>query len=174
MKRFHRVILKNLPRLTLYLPRIKRMTLRPMRYTRSQRHEMAMRIVHAVARSGKIEVEAFGQENIPLDGGCLICANHQDKFDPLAIWLTHKQPASVVIDDAACHRPVIRDFVRIVNAVRLQKDNLKSMYRMTHEITERLRAGERFILFPEGRYEERYQKFRLLYPALKGVFPKLR
>ena len=167
MNRFYRVILRNLPRITAYFPRMKRMALRPYRYTRQQRYNMAMKCVRHVARSGRIEVEAFGLEHIPAEDGCLICANHQDKFDPLAIWMTHAQPVSVVISDDACHRPLIRDFVRIVDAIKLKKNNLKSMYRMTEEMTQRLREGERFILFPEGRYEEEYH---MLLPFMPGCF----
>ena len=153
MNRFYRVILKNLPRITAYFPRMKRMALLPQRYSREQRWDLAMRCVRHVARTGKIEVEAYGLENIPEEDGCLFCANHQDKFDALAIWLTHDRPVSAVISDAACHRPLIRDFVRMIDAVRLKGDNLRSMYRMSEEITRRLREGERFIIFPEGRYE---------------------
>ena len=167
MNRFNQVILKNLPRIVVYWPRMKHMALCPQRYTGAQRYDMAMKCVRHVARMGGIEVEAFGLEHIPPEGGCLVCPNHQDKFDPLAIWLTHAQPISVVIDDAACHRPIIRDFARIIDAVKLEKTDMKSMYRMTEEVTRHLKSGGRFILFPERQYEEDYHTLR---PFMAGCF----
>ena len=167
MNRFYKIILKNLIWVPFILPRMRLMAKHPERYTEEQRYALAMKVVQLVADSGSIQVRSHGMEHIPSEGGCLICPNHQDKFDPLAIWLTHKSPVSVVIDDAACHRPVICDFVPMVDGIKLLKNDLKGMYRATEEVRRKLQQDKRYILFPEGQYEEEYHTLR---PFMTGCF----
>ena len=166
MNRFYTVILRNLHNVVFRLPRMMWMARHPERYSEQRKYKMCMSVVRMVTRGGGIRVEAYGLENIP-EGPCLVCPNHQDKYDPLAVWETYPTPINVVIDDAACHRPVIREFTTLLNSIKLEKRSLKSMYKMAGELSQRMSAGEKFILFPEGQYEEDYST---LLPFMAGCF----
>lgn len=167
MNRFTQVLVKNIPNMIAYYPKMRAMAKNPERYTEDEKYAFAMQLVNIVAKSADIHVDAVGVENIPKDGGCLICPNHQDKFDPLAIWMTSPRNLGVVLDDAACHRPFIGEFVNIVESYRLDRSDLKSMRSMTDGIAKNLENGKSFIIFPEGRYEKDYGK---LLPFMAGCF----
>ncbi len=167
MNRFLQVIIRNIPNIVKYYPKMRFMAKNPERYGAEEKYSFGIELINLVAKSADIEVSAEGLENIPKEGGCLICPNHQDKFDPLAVWMTSPRRLGVVIDDAACHRPFIGEFVEIMESFRLNRRDIKSMREMTNRIAEGMKAGGSYILFPEGGYETDYHK---LMPFMLGCF----
>lgn len=167
MNRFYKIMLKNIPYIILWYPRLWAMSRHPERYDEETRYRFAMKILDKVAKSGDIEVEVHGLEHIPKEGGCLVCPNHQDKFDALAVFLTFPDKVGVVAEGDLCDKPITRNVLNLVDTQKLIHRDMKSMYEVTERITERLRDGARYILFPEGRYEEDYHR---LLPFMNGCF----
>ena len=166
VKPFTKVIVKNLWWIIWYLPRFKYMYRHPEKYTEQQFYALAMQCVNWAMKSSTGYPKAYGLENLP-EGGCLLCSNHQDKLDPLAIWLTYPGSCDVVIADKVMHYPLVPIVIRSLGAIVMQKNSLKAMYQMSVRVQERLEQDHSVMLFPEGDYEENVHQ---LSPFMAGGF----
>ena len=104
-------------------------------------------------KSGKITTEAYGLENLPETGGYIMYPNHQGKYDLLGIITTHDKVLSFVMDKQKSHTMLVREFVDLVQAKRLEKDNPRQGLTIINEVAKDVKNGKRYVLFPEGGYK---------------------
>ena len=104
------VIFMNLHRAPYIIPLMRNRANHPERYTVEQRYALVRHTIYLMNRTGKITTKAFGLENLPKEGGYLMCPNHQGKYDVLGIMYTHKQPCSFVMDKFKSHTILVREF----------------------------------------------------------------
>lgn len=123
------------------------------KYTEDEMYAYCLKMIKFAVDTAGLRVEAYGLENIPENDGFYICANHQEKFDPLAIWYTFPRKTGVILDDVATHRPFIREVCRLIKSQKLIKHNPHSVVKAYSEITKELKAGNNYMVFPEGGYE---------------------
>ena len=145
---------KNFFKILIYYPKMIHISLHQKKYSTQQKYDYGMKIVRTVIDTAKIKIEAYGLENIPNEDGFYLCANHQEKFDPLAIWYTMPRQLGVILDDAACHRPLIREFCNLVNTVKLKRRYAHAIVKAYSQITKDLKKGINYMIFPEGKYEK--------------------
>lgn len=126
----------------------------PERHTEEERYAMANEMVTKMNRSSGYKTIAYGQENLPKEGGYMLYPNHQGKYDVLGIFNTHEKPLSFIMDDKRSHIILVREFLDLVEGKRLEMDNPRQTVKVFLEMAEELKAGRKFILFPEGGYKE--------------------
>ena len=149
-----KAVTKNFFNVFRYYPKMVYMACNPKKYTSEEKYDYCLKIVKVVTDSSGLKVEAYGLENIPAKDGIYVCSNHQEKFDPLAIWYTFPRQVGVILDDIVTHRPFIRELCHLIQSKKLIKRNTHSVVRAYSEITRALKAGENYMIFPEGGYEE--------------------
>ena len=150
-----------------YYPRLIRMAWHTERYTYKERYDFAMEIIDVLLKTLNIEIETFGMENIPQEEGIFLCSNHQEKFDPLVIWKTFPQQIGVIVNDKACHRPFIGEFVKIIKSHKLIERSMRTAIRTISALTKELQSKVNYMIFPEGRYEDDFDE---LLPFKSGCF----
>ena len=138
----------------IFFPKMVYMSRHKEKYTDDELYAYGLKIVRVAVNTAGLKIEAQGLENIPQTDGIYICANHQEKFDPLAIWLSFPRQTGVILDDSATHRPVIRELCDLIKSQRLLKHNTHSVVKAYNQITRELKAGINYMVFPEGEYEE--------------------
>ena len=79
--------------------------------------------------------------------------NHQGKYDALGIMISHPTPCSLVMDKAKSNTILVSEFVDLVQGKRLEKDNVRQGMQIILEVSEDVKNGMKYILFPEGGYE---------------------
>ena len=151
MLRFIQLIICNLPRVYM-IPKMSYMSRHPEKYTEEECYAYARLAVNRMVKSGHIKTEGFGMENLPKEGGYVMFPNHQGKYDTLGIIYTHEKPCSVVIDDAKSHVILTTQFLNLIRAKRMFKNDLRQSVRIIKEISEEVTEGRRYIIFPEGGY----------------------
>lgn len=151
MLRFIQLIICNLPRIYM-IPKMSYMSKHPEKYTEEECYAYARLAVNRMVKSGHIKTECFGKENLPKEGGYVMFPNHQGKYDTLGIIYTHENPCSVVIDDAKSHVILTTQFLNLIRAKRMFKNDLRQSVRIIKEISEEVAEGRRYIIFPEGGY----------------------
>lgn len=151
MIRFIHLILWNLPRIYM-IPKMSYMSRHPEKYTEEECYAYARLTVKRMVKTGNIETEGYGMENLPKEGGYVMFPNHQGKYDALGIVHTHEKPCSVVIDDAKSHVILTTQFINLLRGKRMHKDDLRQSVRLINEVAEEVAAGRRYIIFPEGGY----------------------
>lgn len=148
-----KAITRNFLKITIYYPKMVYMAFHREKYTVDQMYDYCLKIIRFAIDESGIKVEPHGLENIPEKDGFYICSNHQEKFDPLAIWYTFPRHVGVILDDAVTHRPFIREVTRLIKSKRLVRRHTHSIVRAYSQITKDLKAGENYMVFPEGGYE---------------------
>lgn len=149
-----KAILKNFFKILVFYPKMVFMAAHPKKYTDDEKYAYGLKIVKHALASTKVKVVPYGLENIPMHGGLYVCSNHQEKFDPLAIWQTFPQQIGVILDDVATHRPFIREICKLIRSEKLIKTDSHSIIKAYSEITSDLKNGYNYMIFPEGGYEE--------------------
>ncbi|MGN0170287.1 MAG: lysophospholipid acyltransferase family protein [Lachnospiraceae bacterium] len=167
MLRIIYTILRNI--LHLYLiPLSRYVSNHPEKYSEEKRYRLVQRISYLITKAGHIHTKYFGLENLPDDGNYILCANHQGKFDALAIVNGHKKPVSLVMDYTRSHMYVVNEVMDLLDAKRLKRDDVRQAMSIILEMSEELRAGKKFIIFPEGGYLR--DKKNKLFPFKPGCF----
>lgn len=146
------VIFMNFHRAPYIIPKMRYQADHPEKFSEEQRYALTHHVIYLMNRTGKITTKATGLENLPEEGGYIMYPNHQGKYDVLGIMYTHKKPCSFVMDKLKSHTILVREFVDLVQAKRLEKDNPRQGITIINQVAKDVAAGKRYILFPEGGY----------------------
>lgn len=153
MIKFIYVIIMNLFRAPYLIPKMRKLADHPEKYSDEERYNLARYVIRLMKVSGGIRTKAFGTEHLPEDGGYMMYPNHQGKYDALGIIYTHKKPCSFVMDKAKSYTILVNEFLDLLEGKRLDKKNVRQAMTVINEVSEDVKNGKRYILFPEGGYE---------------------
>jgi 1-acyl-sn-glycerol-3-phosphate acyltransferase len=92
--------------------------------------------------------EIIGQENVPKDGGVLLCSNHIENFDPLLVGITTKRPVHFMAKEEIFKVPVLKNIVLMCNAFPVKRG--MSDREALRKGLNVLKEGKVLGLFPEG------------------------
>ena len=154
MSRFFHIIFMNLFRAPYMIPKMRYYGAHPEKYSEEQRYALATHAIDIMKNSGHITTVSIGAENLPKDSGYVMYPNHQGKYDVLGIMTTHDAPCSFVIDDRRSHMTLVREFTDLLQGKRIKKDDLKQTFQLFKDIVSEIVCGRKYIIFPEGGYEE--------------------
>lgn len=153
MIKFIYVIVMNLFRAPYMISKMRKEADHPEKYSVEERYQLARHVVHLMNRTGGIRTKVYGKENLPQEGGYMMYPNHQGKYDALGIIYTHKSPCSIVMDKAKSNTILVREFIDLVQGKRLDKKDVRQALTIINEVSEEVKQGKRYILFPEGGYD---------------------
>jgi 1-acyl-sn-glycerol-3-phosphate acyltransferase len=93
-------------------------------------------------------IEAIGEENIPKEGGVLLCSNHIHNFDPITVGINMKRPVHFMAKEELFRVPVLGSIVRKCNAFPVKRGmSDREALRTGMKV---LKDGNVLGLFPEG------------------------
>lgn len=167
MLRFCFVILVSIPYIVYYLRKGAYIERHPMDYIEDDRYNIAIDCIKVLQRHGFIHTKAYGTEHLPKDGGYVMYANHQGKYDALGIMTSHPKPCTVVIDEKRSHLPIADQFITLVQGTRLDKSSTKTQVQGILKVVSEVKLGRRYIIFPEGGY---YHNRNNVHDFLPGSF----
>lgn len=156
--RFIYVIAGNLYRAWM-IPTMGYYAKHPEKYSEEFRYKYDQHVINLMKKTGRIKTIAHGVDNLPKDGGYVMFANHQGKYDALGIMHTHEKPCSVVMDDAKSHGALVRQFIDLVQGKRIKLHDLRQASGIIKEVTNEVKTGRKFIIFPSGGYKHRNGNF---------------
>ena len=163
MIRFYYLIITQFLLIVYYIIKMSHFAKHPEKYSEQRRFHLAMQLIEKIKKKGKITTEVFGTEDLPAEGGYIMYSNHQGKYDALGIMGSHPTPCSVVMDSERAKLPLCNQFIDLVQGKRLDKKDPKQQVRIMMEIAKELKEGRRYLMFPEGGYEDngnKLQEFR--------------
>lgn len=137
------------------IPKMGYMSRHPEKYSKEYRYNYDKHAIRLMNRAGHIHTDAYGMEHLPKEGGYVMFPNHQGKYDALGIMLFHEKPCSIVMDDARSHGPLVKQFIDLVEGKRMKLDDLRQAAGIIREVTNEVKEGKRFIIFPAGGYSHR-------------------
>lgn len=160
MLRLFYVVAVSLPFVIYYICKAKLIERRGERFSEERRYRMARRCIFIMMRNGRIKTESFGQELLPKEGGYIMYPNHQGKYDTLGIMISHPRPCTIVMDAGRSKLPIVDSFIDLVQGSRLDKSDMKKQMKTILKISDEVKAGRRYILFPEGGYDHNHNELR--------------
>ena len=86
-----------------------------------------------------------------VDSGVLV-ANHASYIDPVVLMAAIPEPFHFVAKRALTRYPLIGTVLRKAEHITIEKAGLSDRLAGADEVTNRLRAGERLVVFPEGTF----------------------
>lgn len=128
------------------------------RHGRILEHDLlAGRVIHNWARrllaAAGARVTVEGLDNLP-EGPAVFVANHQSYFDiPLAIGYLG-DPKGLVSKKEIDRIPFIRQWMRELGCVFLDRENIRASAAALAEASDRVAAGYSMVIFPEGTRTE--------------------
>jgi 1-acyl-sn-glycerol-3-phosphate acyltransferase len=93
-------------------------------------------------------IRFLGREHIPLEGGVLVCSNHQSFFDPVLVGMGFQRRLNYLARKTLFRFFVFRWLIEFLDAIPIDREGgglggLK-------ETLKRLKRGELVLIFPEG------------------------
>jgi 1-acyl-sn-glycerol-3-phosphate acyltransferase len=93
-------------------------------------------------------IETIGLENLPKQGGVLLCANHINNLDPCVVGITATRPVYFMAKEELFSVPVLGKLVPHLNAFPVKRG--MSDREALRKGLNVLKEGNVFGLFPEG------------------------
>ena len=127
---------------------------KPEDYVEEYNYGYVKYVIDVMKKTGKIETEAYGTENLPKEGGYMMYPNHEGKWDAYGIISAHKMPCTFVMDIKKSNRIFIKQLVDTLKGKRLSKTDNRQAMKIINEIAKEVEEGRRYILFPEGDFDK--------------------
>jgi 1-acyl-sn-glycerol-3-phosphate acyltransferase len=89
-----------------------------------------------------------GVENIPKDGGAIICANHSSYLDPIILGIAIPRKVHHMAKDELFKNPFFARIITFFNAFPVKRGFFPSKAFKT--VVDLLKDGELVIIYPEG------------------------
>ena len=169
MWRLNYTVAANLRRLPKTLETMHRMTDRADLYTEQDRYDYVREtVVGLMKKTGRIRTDCFGLEHLPAEGGYVLYPNHQGKYDCYGIVSVHEKALTVVMDREQSYFTLISEIIDTLQGKRLDIRDARHGLKIMNEVAEEVRRGRRYIIFPEGAYDDR--KRNTLWDFRPGCF----
>ncbi len=165
MLRYYFVIIACIGLILYYVPKMIIWTRHIDEHPEEERYTVTQKMINHIKKRARISTNVFGVENLPEDGGYIMYSNHQGKYDALGIMHSHKNPCSVLMEEKRSRMPIANQFIDFIGAKRLDQTNLRAQVSVFNEISEEVKGGRRFIIFPEGGYEKNGNELQTFYPG---------
>jgi 1-acyl-sn-glycerol-3-phosphate acyltransferase len=125
---------------------------------------------HAGAQLGLslvgIRFKVVGRENLPQGHAAVFCANHQSNLDPPVLFRAVHPRLRVLYKQEIDRIPLLARAFRMAGFIPIDRHNRESAMRSIEMGADSLRAGQSFLIFPEGTRS----RTDLLLPFKKGGF----
>ena len=150
MKRILMMIFRNLWHVPGILIRLLKMGGHPERYTEEERYGLIKEIDNYAMKSGRVDLEIHGEENLPKENGFIMFPNHQGMFDVLILIKVMENPITAVLKKELVNIPLLKQIIACLGAIPLDRSDARQGMKVVLQVAEEVKAGRNFIIFPEG------------------------
>lgn len=158
----------NLHRLPKLIQTMHRMVDRPDIYSRQDGYDYIRYIIGLMKKTGHMRTQGFGMENLPKEGGYLICPNHQGKYDAYSIVDVHDRAMSLVMDREQSYYVFVSEIVDVLGGKRMDIQDARHGLTIIRQVAREMEEGVPHIIFPEGAYDN--DKHNSLWDFKPGCF----
>ena len=114
-----------------------------------------------------VKITVLGEENVPKNQAVLYVANHRSYFDILLTYVRVPGPTGFIAKKEIEKVPLLRNWMRNLHCLFLDRDNIKEGLKTILEGIEKLKSGISILIFPEGT---RSKEKDIFLPFHKGSF----
>jgi 1-acyl-sn-glycerol-3-phosphate acyltransferase len=137
----------------------------PEKYSEEDCYRVARSLINMIKRRGRIKTIVSGTNHLPQEGGYVIYANHQGKYDMLGIVASHDKPCTIVIDKETTKDIIPLLFTNLVNGKKLDKKDPRQQVETIHQVIHEIKEGRKYLIFPEGGYTDNKNNLQEFHPG---------
>jgi len=109
------------------------------------------RTARLALRIAGMKVEVYGRENIPPKGSASVFViNHRSIFDIICMYPQLQNRTGFVAKDSLNKVPVFRIWIKKLNGLFLNRDDIREGVKTIQKATENVKSGISMCIFPEG------------------------
>ena len=149
----HRIVMKCLRNLFLVPPayiKLCHYAKHTDKYPELTKYRHIQYIFKRAVKSGNVDLQVFGTENIPTEGGFTMYSNHQGMFDVLAIPATCDQPLGAVLKKELKDIPFLKQVIACTKSFPMDREDVRGSMEVILAATKEVANGRNYLIFPEG------------------------
>ena len=149
MNRLVVMFLKNTFRIPGKVWKLKRHAKHPERYPEIERWRHVQSIMQMLVKGGNLDLQVFGQENIP-EKGFMLYGNHQSLFDVMAVASTCDSPLGAVYKKELKNTPVLKQVYGSTKSFAMDREDVRQSLTVINQVIDEVKSGRSYLIFPEG------------------------
>lgn len=150
MNRIVLMVLRNFWRVPGAWWKLCRYAKNPDKYPEEEMYRHIQYILKLAVKSGNIELQVHGKENIPEKNGFLVYGNHQGMFDILAIVATFDQPLAAVLKKELAEIPFLKQIKDCTHSFPMDRGDIRQSMEVILNVIKEVKKGRNYLIFPEG------------------------
>ena len=150
MNRLVMVVLKNIAIVPAAWVKLCKYAKHTDEYSYEEKYKHIRYILRHVCKSGNIDLQVTGLENIPEKDGFLMCGNHQGIFDIVAIVESFERPIAAVLKKELNEIPFLKQIVQCTHSYPMDREDVRQSMKVIQGVTQDLLNGRNMVIFPEG------------------------
>ena len=150
MNRLGLMVLRNFWKVPMIYGKLCHYAKHTERYPEEVKYRHIQYILKTAVKSGNIDLQVYGKENIPKEDGFLIYANHQGAFDIVALVASFERPLAVVLKKELYHFPLLKQMVDCTKSYPMDREDIRQSMQVIQAVTKEVEKGRNYLIFPEG------------------------
>jgi len=150
MNRIALMVLKNLFRLPGLYGKLCHYAKHTEKYPEMEKYLHIQKLFKIAIKSGNIDLQIHGTENIPAENGFMLYGNHQGMFDVVALAATFPGPLSCVFKHELRNVPLLKQIIACTKSFAMNREDTRQSLEVIRAVTEEVKAGRNYLIFPEG------------------------
>ena len=120
------------------------------KYSEEEKYRHIQYIFRQAVKSGNIDLQVSGVENIPKENGFMIYSNHQGLFDIMAISVACERPWAAVLKKELYNIPFMKQIVDCTKSFPMDREDIRQSMQVIQAVTKEVKKGRNYLIFPEG------------------------
>ena len=150
MNRLVLMVLRNLFRVPVYLPKLWHYARHTDEYPELEKWLHIHKIMGFAVKGGNIDLQVYGRESLPEQDGFVLYGNHQGLFDVVALVNTWDKILCAVYKIELKDLPLVKQIAASTKSYAMDRDDVRQSLTVIQGCTEQLKAGRNVLIFPEG------------------------
>lgn len=119
-------------------------------YPEQEKYKHIQYIMQQAVKAGNVDLQVYGQENIPAENGFLMYANHQGLFDVVALVASFDGPLAAVFKKELSDVPLLKELIACTKSLAMDREAVRQSLKVIQTVTQEVKNGRNFLIFPEG------------------------
>ena len=150
MNRIALMVLRNIFRVPGLFSRLWHYAKHTDEYPEQEKWDHIHKILKLAVQSGNIDLQVYGQENLPAEDGFVMYGNHQGMFDVVALAADCERPLAAVLKKELADVPLLKQIRECTYSYAMDREDVRQSLTVIKGVTEEVLKGRNYLIFPEG------------------------
>lgn len=150
MNRIVLMVLKNILKVPGLYSKLCHYAKHTEEYPEEEKFDHIAKIMNIAVKSGNVNLQVHGLENIPAEGGFVMYGNHQGLFDVVALAATSPRPLAAVFKKELSDVPLVKQIIACTKSYAMDREDVRQSLGVIQAVTAEVESGRCYVIFPEG------------------------